>query len=570
MVLRYPSQPASRSSRSPRSSHRWLARMRAGAMALAVAAQACTGTIGDPEGSSPTGSAEQLMAERSRFPRLSHAQWENTMRDLLRLDATPGLSASFTGDPLGGVFDNNEAVMQVTPGLWGDYQIAAEELSAFVTADGDRLARIVPQDDTTDAAARARGFIRHFGRRAYRRPLTEAEIDGYVALFDNAKEILPDADPLVGGVQLVLQAFLQSPFLVYRVEASESPRKDGLIPLSGYENATNLAYFLWNTMPDDELLDAAEAGELSTPAGVRAHAERMLVDPRAREVVGSFHAQLYDYERYLDLNKDPELYPQFTPETGEDMQREAELFVDHIVFERGGNLTDLLTARTSFVNDRLAASYGLSGEFTADFKEVELDATQRSGLLTRLGFLAANGTARQPDTIHRGVFVNLRILCADLPPPPNDVKALPASNEGTNRDRVNAHTGPNTCGGSCHATMINPIGFSFENYDAIGQWRTTDNELPINAADKYSFKSGVKEFANAVELSQVIADSEEAHRCYAKHWAEFTLGRDVTQKDEPLLLGLTEDSRSGVPVKELILKLVESDAFLTRAPVEAP
>lgn len=565
MGLRHPPLTASHSSRP---SPRWIARLRAGAIAFALAAQACTGILGDPPDGAGTESS-QALTERSRFPRLSHTQWENTVRDLLRLDDRPGLSSSFTGDPLGGVFDNNETVMQVTPGLWADYQIAAEELSALVTADPAKLERILPAD-SGDQAARARQFIEELGRRAFRRPLSEAEIGSYVALFDGAKDVLTDIDPFTAGVQLVLQALLQSPFFVYRVETSEAPREDGLIPLSGYENATNLAYFLWNTMPDDALLDAAAAGELSTPEGVRAYAEQMLADPRAREVVGSFHGQLYDYERYLDLNKDPELYPQFTPEMGEDMQREAELFVESVVFDREGGLVDLLTAPTTFVNDRLAAVYGLEGEFTADFQEAELDPAERAGILTRLGFLAANGTARQPDTIHRGVFVNLRVLCAALPSPPNNVTPLPASNEGTNRDRVNAHTGPGTCGAGCHGTMINPIGFAFENYDAIGGWRTTDNGLPVNAAAEYQFTGGVQGFANAVELSKIIAESEDAHRCYAKHWAEFTLGRDVTIKDEPLLARLTEDSRGGAPVKELILKLVESDAFLTRAPVEAP
>ncbi|AKT41739.1 DUF1592 domain-containing protein [Chondromyces crocatus] len=553
-------------------SPRWFSRLRTSALLVALATPACTGIFGDPDkvpGPKGNEGVESLNA-RSQFPRLSHAQWENTTRDLLRLDARTGMSASFTRDPLGGVFDNNEIVLQVTPGLWSDYQVAAEELSALVTSSSELLGRIVPADTGGDQEARVREFVTSFGLRAFRRPLTDVEVGRFLALYRSAPEVLTDTDPFVGGMQLVLQAFLQSPFFVYRVNAGGTPRPDGLIPLTGYEIATNLSYFLWNTMPDDTLLEAATSGELSTPEGVHAYAKQMLEDPRAHEVVGSFHGQLYKFEHYLDLAKDPELFPNFTPEMGEDMAREAEMFVEHVVFSQNGSLADLFTSRTAFVNDRLAEVYGLEGDHSEEFKQVTLDPAQRSGLLTRIGFLASNATARQPDTIHRGVFVNLRLLCSKLPSPPNNVEALPASTEGTNRDRVDAHTGKGTCGAACHATMINPIGFAFENYDALGQWRTMDNSLPIDAADEFHFASGAQRFENGVELSQVIAESDEAHSCYAKHWLQFGLGRDTTDADAPLLVKIAESSRGGAPVKELILDLVASDAFLTRSPVEAP
>ncbi|HSN99316.1 MAG TPA: DUF1587 domain-containing protein, partial [Candidatus Nanopelagicales bacterium] len=171
---------------------RWIPGLYAGALALALVAPGCAGTLGDDEGKSTPSPAQ---APQSRFPRLSHAQWENTVRDLLRLDDVTGLSASFTGDPLGGVFDNNETALQVTPGLWADYQIAAEELSAMVTADPDLLAGILPTDGGADPDARARAFIDAFGRRVHRRPLDPGEVDRYAALFAGAAAILTDLDP---------------------------------------------------------------------------------------------------------------------------------------------------------------------------------------------------------------------------------------------------------------------------------------------------------------------------------------------------------------------------------------
>jgi len=559
--------------------YRWSHRLRAVLTALAVGLlPACTGILGDaPEDgvvvdpNAPPGGPASLVAEHSRFARLSHEQWENTVRDLLKLPQTPGLSASFTTDPLGGkTFDNNELKLEVTPGLWADYQRAAEELSALVTSDPAQLAKILPAEMPADPAARARAYIEAFGRRAFRRPLLTSEVDRYVALFNKGPEILGGSDAFIDGVALTLQAFLQSPYFVYKAELSSTPRPDGLIPLSGYEIATKLSYTLLNTMPDDALLDAAAAGELDTPAGVRTYAAAMLDNPEGRETVASYHRQLYGYKRYEDLYKDPGKFPQWSTDMGQDLERESELFLNHIVFEKEAGLTELLTSRTAFVNDRLAAIYGLGEGFTSDFKQVELDPTKRAGFLTRVGFLASYGTAESPDSILRGVFVNRRFICANLPDPPDNVPPVPPGPNKTNRERIETHTGEGTCGASCHGTMINPAGFAFENYDAIGQFITTDNGIDINSADAYPFASGTKSYKDAVEFSQVLAEGEEAHRCYAGFWLSFAYGRDRQKADDTLLNKLAEESRSGASVKEIILKLVEADAFLTRAPVEAP
>ncbi|WP_437707164.1 DUF1592 domain-containing protein [Sorangium sp. So ce448] len=554
---------------------RWRRALGAPLCAGALLLAGCTGSLGahdedEGDGPLPGGAAAPQVAERSMFPRLSHAQWENTVRDLLRLDDRPGLSASFTTDPLGGVFDNNEAALLVTPGLWSDYQRAAEELAAMVTADEDKLGRLLPADLPAEGEARAQAFIERFGERAFRRPLTAEERDTYVALFRRGVELFEGEEPFAAGVRAALEAFLQSPHFVYRVESGAGPAKGGLIRLSGHEIAAKLSYLFWNSMPSDALLEAAKAGELSTPEAVRAYTEGMLEDPRAREVVGAFHRQLYDYEQYHDLNKDQALYPEFVPEMGDDMQREAELFVEHVVFEREGGLTELLTSRTAFVNDHLAAVYGVEGDFSDGFEQVELDEAERSGLLTRLGFLAAKATARQPDSIHRGVFVNLRVLCAALPPPPDDATSLPPGELATNRERVEAHTGKGTCGASCHGALINPVGFAFEHYDAIGKYRTTDNGMPINSADAYTLGGQSRKYADAIEFSQLLAESSEAHACYAERWLEFAHGRDADAKDRAFVKQLGEASRGGSSTKELLLEIVSSTPFLARVTAEAP
>ncbi len=538
--------------------------LRAGALILACLLPSCVGTIGS---SSEDGQAALAIPERSAFPRLTHAQWENTARDVLLLDDRPGFSTSFTGDPLGGVFDNNEAVLSVTPNLWADYQRAAEELAAMVVSDPLKLAKIVPADEGQGDDARARAFIESLGKRAYRRPLTAQEIDKHLAIFTAGATLL-GGDPFLAGVEHVLSAFFQSPHFIYRVEGTREPRPDGLVPLAPYELASRLSYLLWNTMPDDVLFDAATAGELDTKEGLLVHAERMLADPQARQVVLAFHHQLFDWKKFGDLYKDPALFPEFVPEIGQDLVTEAELFVENVVFEQEGSFVDLLTSRTAFVNDRLAGIYEVAAPAPGEFAKVELDPTKRSGILTRAGFLAANGTARASDPIHRGVFVNLHVLCARLPPPPNNVTPLPPGENKTTRDVVAAHTGKGTCGASCHGTLINPAGFAFENYDAIGRYRSEDNGLPVNAADNYPIGGSMAHFENAIEWSQILAESPEANQCFARHWLEFAFGRDAAPEDAALVEKLGEASRTGMPVKELLLELVSSDAFSTRRPVE--
>lgn len=536
------------------------------ALALSAALGAgCIGRIGDPSETCATCGAQEAPVETSRFPRLSHLQWENTVQDLLHLPAPPGLSASFTGDTLGGIFDNNEAALLVTPGLWADYQLAAEELSAEVTSDAAKLAKLLPESAPTDPAARAKAFIEHTGRRAYRRPLTAAEVSTFIALFAKGKDVVDGPDDFARGARLVLQALLQSPHFVYRIETSTKPGKDGLIPLSGYEIATKLSYMLWNTMPDDALFAAAASGALDTAEGVMSEAKRLLDDDRARATVAAFHRQLYQYDHYDDLHKDPTKFPSFSPALGADMKREAEMFIDHVVFEQEGGIREILTSTTSFVNDGLAAIYGLQGSFTTDFVKVDLDPKERSGFLTRAGFLASNATKLEQHSIHRGVFINRRILCAVLPDPPNNIPPLPPPTASqTNRDRVDGHTGKGTCGAGCHGTLINPAGFAFEHYDAIGQYQTEEKGLPINSADTYPLAGGSITYQDAIEFDGRIAESDQVHECYARSWLEYGYGRAHGDGDLETIKELGKASRKGT--KALILALTQTSAFRTRAP----
>jgi hypothetical protein len=554
--------------RSARSFLPWLS---SGLLAISIAVAA--GCAGDPldQGDcatcNPDGeSGAEATLETSRFPRLSHLQWENTVRDLFYLQEAPGLSASFTGDPLGGVFDNNESSLIVTPGLWTDYRLAAEDLAGVVTSDTVKLAKLLPKDAPSDPDARAKAFIDGFGQRAYRRPLTADEANTYFTLFKKAPLLVEGKDDFSKGARLVIQAFLQSPHFVYRLESS-SKVENGVIALRSYEIATKLSYMLWNTMPDDALFSAAAQGKLDTPEGVLAEAQRLLEDDRAKAMVASFHAQLFQYGHYDDLNKDPALFPNFKPALGADMKREAELFIKEVVFNQEGGIREILTEPMTFVNAELAPIYGLEGKFTNDFVKVDLDPAQRSGFLTRIGFLASNATKREQHSIHRGVFINRRILCVQLPNPPDNIPPLPPIGATqTNRERVEAHTGIGTCGEVCHGGRINPVGFAFEHYDALGQHKTEENGHSINSADTYMLDDELVSYNDAISFDNLIAESDMAQNCYAQHWIEYAFGRTMQGADQAWLPDLAAQSRKGA--KALILALTQTKAFRTRTPVK--
>jgi hypothetical protein len=535
---------------------------------IALVAAGCVDQIGDPPGED-TGS----QASMSAFPRLSHWQWENTVHDLLRLLEPPGLASRFDPDPPLGRFDNNLTRLRMTPGLWQDYQRAAEVVAARVTGDPAALGRVLPAGLPADGSARTRAFIEQFGARALRRPLAAAEVDRYQTLFAAApRHYQAGMDPWVAGVRITIEAMLQSPHFVYRVELGDRAEDDGAdgansaIRLSAYEVASRLSYAFWNTMPDDELMAAAAEGSLDTEEGVRAQALRMLGDPRTRVSLAHFHRQVFALHEYADLAKHPALFPEWRPELGALMAREAELFLAGVVFERDGTIGDIFTSTLTYVNAELAAIYGLEGDFGAELVAAELDSGTRAGFLTRLGFLTRNATLTDPDPIHRGVFVNLNLLCrpiAAVPSLPDDL--MPVGK--TNRERISSITGPGTCGEPCHGTIINPIGFGLEHYDAIGRYRTEDRGYPVNAADTYVFADGRSiTFDGGVELSHELARTPDAHACYISNLLEYLYGgargADPSVVSELERLSIEE----GASIRELMGRLASSRAFRYRLP----
>lgn len=480
--------------------------------------------------------------------RLTHDQWENAVRDVFGLPEPTGLSSGFVPDPPAGKFQNNEKGLYVSGTLRADYQRAAEEVAERVARDPVLLARF---GGAEDGAA----FLRELGQRLFRRPLTPGEEARYQALLSAGKDFFDSGDDFADGAQAVLEAMLQSPHFLYRLELTPAGER-----LSGYELATKLSFLLRNTTPDDALLEAAASGALDTDEGVAALAEKMLDEPAAASVLERFHAELFGVTRYKSILKSTTLFPTYTEDLNETLIAADLLFFRRMV-EGGFGVREILTSPIAFVDQATAPFYGLT-ETSPTLTEVILDES-RPGYLTRLGFLAYNGTLRDPDPIHRGVDINNRLLCVQVSPPAGEIPPLPDYVPGqTNRERVTAHTGEGVCG-NCHNTIINPPGFALEGFDAMGQARDTDNGKPVDTSGEYNFRDGKKSFDGIVDLAALLSESPQVHGCYTANLAEFALGRDVGGAEVDLVASLQEASLQGNgSIKEIMMTIVRSPQFV--------
>jgi hypothetical protein len=556
-------------------------RSRAGLLlAPLLAANACTGVVTgdeaeargsrDSEATAPPENTAAVLVPSGRFARLTHTQWENSVRDLLRLDSVSGLSETFPADArtAGFLFDNHELSLEVDQVLSGAYASAAEALAQRVAGDPTALERLLPPD-TGNERERARAFVEIFGERAFRRALERDEVETFAGLFELGRNAYDDSSGFVAGVRISLEAFLRSPFFLYRVEASTEP-SGASIPLSDYEVAQRLSYVFLNSMPDDALLEAARQGKLREPGEVRVQALRLISRASARAAVLGFVGQLFDFEKYEAISPSQSFYPDVTDDFAEDVLTSSRLFIEDLVVAQAGTFQALMTSNQAFVNDALARVYGVSGDFGADFVKVRLPEDERRGIFNQLGFLAANSTSVNPDPIHRGVFIATRVLCLGIAAPPDGVPPLPPIENGTNREIVANHTESSPVCRACHAQLINPLGFPFENYDASGAYRTTDNGEPVDASSAPFIDGAPLPVENAVELAEALGQSPQAHECFASHLLEYTFGRTSKRPDDALVTSLTEASLGGAPILELLVRIAQSPAFMTRSTEELP
>jgi hypothetical protein len=321
-------------------------------------------------------------------------------------------------------------------------------------------------------------------------------------------------------------------------------------------------------MPDQPLLDAAAADQLKTPEQVLAQAQRLLADARARDTFKSFHRQWLDLDQVSGIERDPKLYAGYTDAIPDLLQQETESFIDHVIFEDGGKLSTLLTAPYTMANNALATFYGLAAPAGDAFAVVQTDPTQRKGLLTQGSLLALQSKPQQTSPVHRGKFVRESLLCQFLPPPPaNLVITPPELNPSlTTRQRFGQHSADASCA-ACHQQM-DPLGLGFEHFDAVGRWRQTENDLPIDATGNLVMTDVDGDFDGAAALADKLASSEQVADCMMKEWARFSFGRSETVEDACTLEHTkTKFKDSDHDIKQLVLALTQTDAFLYRKAV---
>ena len=478
-------------------------------------------------------------AEDAELRRLTHSQFNHTVRDLLGDQTTP--ANQFPPEDFVNGFRNQSRGQSLSPLLIEAYSAAAERLarSAFQGGDTHNLIPCKPSP-----ACRTR-FVREFGLKTFRRPLDSGEQKRYETLM--ARE--PD---FIKSAQLVAEAMLQSPNFLFRLDLTSDPK------LKPWATASRLSYSLWDSMPDAELFAAAARGELSTPQGVEKQTRRMLADTRARESLNEFVSQWLRFDRLLTAGKDRRKFPLYTRETARAMTEEARAFVSDLVWN-DRNFMTVFTADYGFVSPDLAGIYGVKAP-AKEFDRVAFPAgSERAGLLGQGLFLALTAKPEESSPTARGLFVREQFLCQHVPDPPPGVNTnLPPVTEAkpqTNRDRMSEHATNPTCA-TCHK-LIDPIGFGLEKFDAVGARRdqfplefrspTRDGKMAPRTVnlniDSRGTVAGIpdSQFSSPAELGGVLAKSVQCQECMVKQYFRYTAGRLDTPADRPLIRKALED-----------------------------
>lgn len=484
--------------------------------------------------------------EQQVLRRLTHSQYDNTVRDLLGNRSNP--SKQFPPEDFIDGFKTQVHGQSISPILAEAYSAAAEKLA------GDWQG--------TDPGPR---FVPEFGKRAFRRPITGEEQKRYSALY--AK----------GGARLVIEAMLQSPSFLFRLDST--PVKEH----QPYAKASRLSYMLWDTMPDAPLIQAAERGGLDTPAGYQSQARRMLDDARARQAVDEFIAQWMRFDRVLTMVKERRAYPMFTRELAVAMTEETRRLAADLIWNNR-NFMDLYTADYAFVNSDLAQLYSLPPP-PEEFARVTFPAgSERAGILGQATFLALTAKPADTSITARGLFVRESFLCQQVPQPPPGVNAnLPvptADKPMTNRERLGVHLSNPSCA-SCH-TLIDPIGFGFEKFDGVGARREmakvdipTYNRRDANrtvelAIDSSGYVTGIQksDFSSPKSLGDVLSANRQCQECVVKQLFRYSMGRHENTTDRFVIEHAFDDfKQSGFRFQELLLSLVKWSQFPPAEPV---
>jgi hypothetical protein len=519
----------------------------------------------------PDGPVAPVVESAGPMPllRLTHREYSNTMAELLGDTSKPG--STFEPDMPGA--SGYQAPGTVATETARGYMDAAETLAATAITSKKLT---IPCSAPADAAAETTcvtTFVKDFGAKAYRRALVQGEVDDLVKLFQKAKSL---GFNFQEAVTHTVEAMLQSPNLLYHWEIGDKPpardpENAALVSLTADQLAARLAYFLWESPPDAALQMAAQSGQLVTAEGLKAQAVRLLADDsRAPRALFNFHSQWLHVDNLEDLDPGTDL--------GLQLGQELENFVASVFVAGDGTLKSLLTAPYTFANASTAPEYGLSANGSG-FTQVQLDPTQRLGVLMQVPFLRTNGKA---SPVRRGLVVYKQLLCGDVPAPPGNIPDPEADGPSTTtRERFAQHA-EQACAKGCHA-LFDPWGFAFENFDSLGHYRTQENGKTVDASGELQAggviggttpKQAVVSFKNGLELVNALAGNDEVSWCTSRHWSRYMLGRPEGDADVGALTNAyvaaayqpDRTAKRAFSVKDFLVSIVGTKAFRFRTP----
>ena len=423
--------------------------------------------------------------------------------------------------------------------------------------------RVIPdQPAPGNEREHARNVLRDFVTKAWRRPVTDDALERLLHVVD---QVLEEGSSYGEAIQVAVQAALTSPWFLYRWELDPVLQEgEGSRPLDTYELASRLSYFLWSSMPDERLFSLAEAGELTRPEVLRSEVKRMLDDPKSEALTRNFAGQWLQFRNLESVTPDPSLFPGFTPKLRDAMKKETELFFTTIMRENRP-LTDFLEADFTFLNGPLARHYGVDGPQGDAFERVRLDATvPRGGILTQASVLTLTSNPTRTSPVLRGKWILEQILGTPPPPPPPDVPELESDQEGalrgSLRERMEQHRLKPECA-TCHEKM-DPIGFAFEHFNAVGQWREVDGGFPIDASGE--LPDGTR-FDGARELVRQLKTRDTFVLCVIEKMLTFALGRGLEYYDKCTIDNIHQDLRDhNLAFQTLVESIVLSESFQQR------
>ncbi len=491
--------------------------------------------------------------------RLNKPEYNNTIRDLVGLDLR--LSDSFPSDDVGNGFDNIGDVLTIPPILLEKYLAAAQEVASKVMADPEARKRVVVHeaDDLDQKVEAAKRNLKQFAERAFRRPTTEDEESRMFAIMQFAWQQDSSEDEIY---QTMIAAVLSNPHFLFRVEADPAEDDDdGIRELNSFELASRLSYFLWSSMPDERLFEVARDGKLTKPDVLAAEVKRMLADSKSAALVDNFAGQWLQLRDVSRMTPDPKLFPDFDDELRAAMRRETELFFASMIRENRSVL-EFLNADFTFVNERLARHYGMTGVSGSEFQQVSLQPGRR-GVLTHAGILMLTSNPTRTSPVKRGKWVLDNILAEPPPPPPANVPELEEGETlGSLREQMEQHRANPACS-VCHLKM-DAIGFGMENFDAIGAWRDRDGRFDVNASGELP---GGRKFAGAGELMQILVEEKKTEfcRCLAGKLLTYALGRGLSSYDRCTINDIVRSmEKDDYRFEAMVLAIVSSDPFMMR------